>query len=76
MCRIFCEKFEMKSLRGGFLVQGIWWLIHDDVIQWMLFPRYWLFVRGIHRSPRGEFPSQRAGNADFDVSLMSVRLSC
>ena len=24
---------------------------HDDVIQWKHFPRYWTFVRGIHRSP-------------------------
>ena len=24
---------------------------HDDVIQWRYFPRYWPFVRGIHRSP-------------------------
>ena len=24
---------------------------HDDVIKWKPFPRYWLFVRGIHRSP-------------------------
>ena len=24
---------------------------HDDVIQWNHFPRYWLFVRGIHGSP-------------------------
>ena len=23
--------------------------IHDDVIKWKHFPRYWLFVRGIHR---------------------------
>ena len=23
----------------------------DDVIKWELFPRYWPFVRGIHRSP-------------------------
>ena len=36
-----------------------WWighpcplmLIHDDVIKWKHFPRYWPFVRGIHRSP-------------------------
>ena len=29
----------------------IWaqWL-HDDVIKWKHFPRYWPFVRGIHRS--------------------------
>ena len=25
-----------------------WW--HDDVIKWKHFPRYWPFVRGIHRS--------------------------
>ena len=26
-------------------------LIHDDVIKWRYFPRYWPFVRGIHRWP-------------------------
>ena len=25
--------------------------IHDDAIKWKHFPRYWPFVRGIHRSP-------------------------
>ena len=25
--------------------------IHDDVIKWKHFPRYWPFARGIHRSP-------------------------
>ena len=25
--------------------------LHDDVIKWQHFPRYWPFVRGIHRSP-------------------------
>ena len=25
--------------------------LHDDVIKWRHFPRYWSFVRGIHRSP-------------------------
>ena len=25
--------------------------IHDDVIKWKHFPRYWPFVRRIHRSP-------------------------
>ena len=34
----------------------IWYLIipprmHDDVIKWKHFPRYWPFVQGIHRSP-------------------------
>ena len=27
------------------------WEGHDDVIKWRHFPRYWPFVRGIHRSP-------------------------
>ena len=26
-------------------------IFHDDVIKWKHFPRYWPFVRGIHRSP-------------------------
>ena len=26
-------------------------ICHDDVIKWKHFPRYWPFVRGIHRSP-------------------------
>ena len=25
--------------------------VHDDLIKWKHFPRYWPFVRGIHRSP-------------------------
>ena len=28
-----------------------WCVRYDDVIKWKLFPRYWSFVRGIHRSP-------------------------
>ena len=24
---------------------------HDDVIKWNVFSRYWIFLRGIHRSP-------------------------
>ena len=43
--------------RGTYLGHG--WVItshrilwdHDDVIKWKHFPRYWPFVRGIHRSP-------------------------
>ena len=26
-------------------------ILHDDVIRWKHFPRYWHFVRGIHWSP-------------------------
>ena len=38
---------------------------HDDVIKWKHFPRYWPFVRGIHRS--GDFPAQRPVTRSFDV---------
>ena len=33
--------------------QGHWRFVdwYDDVIKWKHFPRYWPFVRGIHRSP-------------------------
>ena len=33
------------------LKSGYGWVIHDDVLQWKHFPRYWPLVRGIHRSP-------------------------
>ena len=41
---------------------------HDDVIQWKYFPRYWPFVRRIHRSTGG-FPSQRPVTRSFDAFL-------
>ena len=39
------------------VMEVMWWtiriyhVIHDDVIKWQHFPRYWPFVLGIHRSP-------------------------
>ena len=39
---------------------------HDDVINWKPFPRYWPFVRGIHRFPVNS-PSQRPVTRNFDV---------
>ena len=33
------------------LLRPISLLLHYDVIKWEHFPRYWSFVRGIHRSP-------------------------
>ena len=39
---------------------------HDDVIKWKHFPRYWPFVRGIHRSPVNS-PTQRPVTWSFDV---------
>ena len=47
-----------KSLLKYMLILKLWcwvtaWRVHphDDVIKWKHFPRYRLFVRGIHRSP-------------------------
>ena len=34
-----------------FLKMSTLYIFHDDVIKWKHFPRNWLFVRGIHRSP-------------------------
>ena len=42
--------------------------IHDDVIQWKHFPRYWPFVRGIHRSPvNSPHKGQRRGALMFSL---------
>ena len=38
---------------------------HDDVIKWKHFPRYWPFVRGIHRSP--VTPVTRSFDVYFDL---------
>ena len=48
---------------------------HDDFIKWKHFPRYWPFVRGIHRSPgTGEFPAQKPVTRSFDV-FFNLRLN-
>ena len=41
---------------------------HDDVIKWKHFPRYWPFVRGIHRSP-AQRPVTRRFGVFFDLRL-------
>ena len=44
--------------------------IHDDVIKWKHFPRYWPFVRGIHRPPvnsRTQRPVTRSFDVFFDL---------
>ena len=39
------NKYNQRALYREYLQH------HDDVIKWKHFPRYWPFVRGIHRSP-------------------------
>ena len=45
--------------------------VYDDVIKWKYFPRYWSFVRGIHRSPV-KFPITKANDAELWCFLWSV----
>ena len=47
-------------------------VIHDDVIKWKHFPRYWLCVRGIHWSQVNS-PQKRPVTRSFDV-FFNLRL--
>ena len=40
-----------RRYQHPFIQITVWWNFHDDVMKWKQFPRYWPFVRGIHRSP-------------------------
>ena len=47
--------------------------LHDDVIKWKHFPRYWPFVRGIHRPPgNSSYKGQWRGALMF--SLICARI--
>ena len=48
---------------------------HDDVIQWNHFPRYWPFVRGIHRSPVNS-PHKGQWRGALMFSLICARINC
>ena len=43
--------YLMQCHRGGCVETWRKNALDDDVIKWKHFPRYWTFVRGIHRSP-------------------------
>ena len=52
-CNVFTH--ESSSFQSAFwltvkYIKDNWMHVHDDVIKWKHFPRYWPFVRGIHRS--------------------------
>ena len=53
----------------GFVV----FLIHDDVTKWKHFPRYWSFVRGIHRSPVNS-PHKGQWRGALMISLICARI--
>ena len=50
------------------------WNIHDDVIKWKHFPRYWPFVRGIHRSPANS-PHKGQWRGALMLSLICVGIN-
>ena len=53
----------------------IWWLLnHDDVIKWKHFPRYWPFVRRIHRSPVNS-PHKGQWRGALMFSLICARIN-
>ena len=47
----------------------------DDVIKWKHFPRYWPFVRGIHRSPVNS-PHKGQWRGTLMFSLIYARINC
>ena len=48
---------------------------HDDVIKWKHFPRYWPFVRGIHRSPVNS-PHKGQWRGALMFSLIYAWINC
>ena len=48
---------------------------HNDVIKWKHFPRYWSFVRGIHRSPVNS-PHKGQWRGTLMFSLICRPINC
>ena len=49
-------------------------ITHDDVMKWKHFPRYWPFVRGVHRSPVNS-PHKGQWRGALMFSLIGTRLN-
>ena len=52
-------------------LRAMFGMCHDDVIKWKRFPRFWPFVRGIHRSPVNS-PHQGQWRGTLMFSLICV----
>ena len=50
------------------------YVCHDDVIKWKHFPRYWPFMRGIHRSPLNS-PHNGQWRGALMFSLICTRIN-
>ena len=76
---LFHHKFSKSKMAANpalwFLPQNCYFcFIHDDVIKWKHFPRYWPFVRGIHRSPVNS-PHKGQWRGALMFSLMCARIN-
>ena len=47
----FIHVYVRWASRRKITTMPLSWKLRDDVIKWKHFPRYWPFVRGIHRPP-------------------------
>ena len=50
LAALYCSEIIFNGISFE-CINIVGWIYHDDVIKWKHFPRYWPFVRGIHRSP-------------------------
>ena len=66
-------RFKMSSANWRPFCLGGDELTHDDVIKWN-FPRYWPFVRGIHRSPVNS-PHKGQWRGALMFSLICARIN-
>ena len=66
--------FLVGSTQKGPAVRYVFPSHHDDVIKWKLFPRYWSFVLGIHRSPVNS-PHKRQWRGALMYSLICIRIN-
>ena len=62
MYQYFQTAYNFKVIIGNTRIEKV----HDDVIKWKHFPRYWSIVRGLNRSPVNS-PPQRPVTRSFDV---------
>ena len=65
-----CSWFQRRPVTNIGHIRGrklVSFRLHDDVIKWKHFPRYWSFVRGILHAVTGGSPSQKPVTRSFDV---------
>ena len=67
MYRLIAKGYQMHGTLM-YLTKCIHCKLHDDVMKWKHFPRYWPFVRGIHRWPvNSPHKGQWRGASAFSV---------